>query len=493
MPAFRSSPLLGCLAALAAGVLTTLSAAPFMLWWLAPVAAGLLYAGLPALSPRQAAWRGWCYGLGLFGTGVSWVYVSIHDYGYTGVPLAVFLTTLFVATLALFFAVTLWLYRRLAGPRFAVLTFAGAWVLGEALRTWLFTGFPWLLLGSGQVDSPLAPWAPVGGVYLLSLITALSGALGVELLRRRWWAALPLAGLWLIPLALPLQWTHPAGDPVRVALLQGNLSQLIKWTPEGQRTAIDTYRRLTRELGDTPLDLVIWPEAALPMFEDQARPVLERAQASLPDDTQLLTGILQRDEQGNFYNSVVGLNGVQGEYRKHHLVPFGEYLPLESLLRGAIAFFDLPMPAMTPGPDGQQPMVAAGTRIGNAICYEIIYADLVAKQARHANVLLTLSNDTWFGDSLGPQQHLQMARLRALENGRYVVRATSNGVTAIVDPQGRVTGRLPQFEAATLVGEYVPMEGLTPFTRTGSWPIWLLAALMVLPGIRLSAAVSRKP
>ncbi|OBX34044.1 apolipoprotein N-acyltransferase [Halomonas elongata] len=125
-----------------------------MLWWLAPVAAGLLYAGLPALSPRQAAWRGWCYGLGLFGTGVSWVYVSIHDYGYTGVPLAVFLTTLFVATLALFFAVTLWLYRRLAGPRFAVLTFAGAWVLGEALRTWLFTGFPWLLLGSGQVDSP---------------------------------------------------------------------------------------------------------------------------------------------------------------------------------------------------------------------------------------------------------------------------------------------------------------------------------------------------
>ncbi len=140
---------------------------------------------------------------------------------------------------------------------------------------------------------------------------------------------------------------------------------------------------------------------------------------------------------------------------------------------------------MTPGPDGQAPMVAAGTRIGNAICYEIIYADLVARQARQSDVLLTLSNDTWFGDSLGPQQHLQMARLRALENGRYVVRATSNGVTAIIDPQGSVTGRLPQFEAATLVGEYTPMEGLTPFTRTGSWPIWLLAALMVLPGLRL--------
>ncbi|MDT8895347.1 apolipoprotein N-acyltransferase [Halomonas sp. I1] len=484
MPAFRSRSLIGCLAAVAAGVLTTLSAAPFMLWWLAPVAAGLLYAGLPALSPRQAAWRGWSYGLGLFGTGTSWVYVSIHDYGYTGVPLAVALTALFVVALALFFAVTLWLYRRLAGPRFAVLTFAGAWVLGEALRTWLFTGFPWLLLGSGQVDSPLASWAPVGGVYLLSLIAALSGALGVELLRRRWWAALPLASLWLVPLALPQQWTQPAGEPVRVALLQGNLSQLIKWTPEGQRTAIDTYRHLTEALDDTPLDLVIWPEAALPMFEDQARPVLDSAQASLSPETQLLTGILQRDGEGNFYNSVIGLNGVQGEYRKRHLVPFGEYLPLESLLRGAIAFFDLPMPAMTPGPDGQAPMVAAGTRIGNAICYEIIYADLVANQARHAEVLLTLSNDTWFGDSLGPQQHLQMARLRALENGRYVVRATSNGVTAIIDPRGRTTDRLPQFEAATLIGEYTPMEGLTPFTRTGSWPVWLLAALLVLPGLR---------
>lgn len=133
---------LGPLAAIAAGVLTTLSAAPFHLWWLAPVAAGLLYAGLPSLSARQAAWRGWCYGLGLFGAGASWVYVSIHDYGYTGVPLALALTALFVAALSLFFAVTLGLYRRLCGPRLSVLTFAGAWVLGEALRTWLFTGFP---------------------------------------------------------------------------------------------------------------------------------------------------------------------------------------------------------------------------------------------------------------------------------------------------------------------------------------------------------------
>ncbi|QFT85929.1 Apolipoprotein N-acyltransferase [Halomonas sp. THAF12] len=472
---------LGPLAAIAAGVLTTLSAAPFHLWWLAPVAAGLLYAGLPSLSARQAAWRGWCYGLGLFGAGASWVYVSIHDYGYTGVPLALALTALFVAALSLFFAVTLGLYRRLCGPRLSVLTFAGAWVLGEALRTWLFTGFPWLLLGSGQVDSPLAPWAPVGGVYWLSLIVALSGALGVSLLRRRWWAALPLAMLWLVPLALPTQWTTPAGEPLRVALLQGNLPQLIKWTPEGQRQAANTYLSLTAELDEAP-DLVIWPEAALPMFADQARPILERAQTLLPPQSTLLTGILTR-EDGRYYNGV--LDVADGEtYLKRHLVPFGEYLPLEPLLRGAIAFFDLPMPAMTPGPAHQAPLDAAGTRIGNAICYEIIYADLVARQARHSNVILTVSNDTWFGASIGPLQHLQMARLRALENGRPVIRATSNGVTALIDDRGRVIDRAPQFEVATLTGEVSPMQGLTPFARLGSWPVWLLGALLVLPGLR---------
>ncbi|MBB3184782.1 apolipoprotein N-acyltransferase [Halomonas fontilapidosi] len=480
----RLTATLGCLAALLAGGLTTLSAAPFSLWWLGPVAAGLVYVGLPALTPAQAALRGWCYGLGLFGSGASWVYVSIHDYGYTGVPLALFLTALFVAGLALFFAATLWLYRRLCGSHLAALSFAGAWVLGEWLRTWLFTGFPWLLLGTAQIDSPLAPWAPVGGVYLLSLITALTGSLGVELLRRRWWAAAPIALLWLVPQLLPAQWTLPAGEPVRVALLQGNLPQLIKWTPEGQRRAVDTYLSMTRTL-EAEVDLVVWPEAALPMFEDQAAPYLDRARASLPAGTELLTGILQRDDSGLYFNSVVGRGDVNGEYRKAHLVPFGEYLPLESLLRGAIAFFDLPAPTMTPGPANQSPIRAGELVLGNAICYEIIYADLVASRAREADALLTVSNDTWFGASIGPLQHLQMARLRALENGRPVVRATSNGVTALIDPRGRITARAPQFETTVLTGEITPMKGLTPFTRTGSWPSWLLAALLVVPGLHL--------
>lgn len=484
MSELRLTPALGYLAALIAGGLTTLTASPFALWWLGPVAAGLMYLGIHALTPTQAAIKGWWYGVGLFGTGTTWVYVSIHDYGYTGMPLAIFLTVLFVVTLALFFAVTFWLYRRLTGPHLAALSFAGAWVLGEVLRTYAFTGFPWLLLGNAHVDSPLAPWAPIGGVYALSLITALTGTLGVELLRRRWLAVIPIAVLWLMPLALPSLWTTPTDDAKRVALLQGNLPQLIKWTPEGQRTAANTYTRLTREQGDQ-LDLIIWPETALPMLDEEAIPVLERLQSTLSPDTALLTGIVQRDDQGRFFNSVIGVGNVEGEYRKEHLVPFGEYLPLEGLLRGMIDFFDLPMSSFSSGTSDQDPIRAAGLTIGSAICYEIVYPNLVAERARDADMLLTVSNDTWFGESIGPLQHLQMARLRALENGRYLLRATNNGVTTIIDPRGRIIDLAPQFETSSIQAEVSAMQGHTPFTRTGSWPSWLLAALMVLPGVRL--------
>ncbi|MEO1855257.1 MULTISPECIES: apolipoprotein N-acyltransferase [Chromohalobacter] len=476
-------PWMGYLVALAAGALTTLTFAPFSLWWIGPIAVAMVFYGLHDLTTGQAALRGWSYGVGLFGAGTSWIYVSIHDYGYTGVPLAVFLTALFVVTLALFYAVIFGVYRRFTSPRWAMLTFAGAWVLGEALRTWAFTGFPWLLLGSAHVASPLAPWAPVGGVYLLSLFVALSGTLLVALCRKRYWALAPLAAIWVIPMLLPAQWTTPQGEPKRVALLQGNLPQLTKWSAEGQRAAANTYSTLTRAQPEGT-DLIVWPETALPMFAAQARPVLERVQATLPPDTALLTGIVQREANGDYYNSVIGVGASEGSYRKEHLVPFGEYLPLEGLLRGIIAFFNLPMSSFTAGDADQAPIEAAGMQLGSAICYEIIYADLVANRARDANVLLTVSNDTWFGDSIGPLQHLQMAQLRALENGRYVLRATSNGVTAIIDAQGRITQRAPRFETTSVNGEVQPMQGLTPFTRTGSWPAWGLALLLLVPGLR---------
>ena len=239
---FSPSPGLQLVAAAVAGGLTTLTASPFELWWFGPIAAALVYWGTHSLSASQAAFKGLCYGLALFASGASWVYVSIHDYGNTGPLLAGLLTGLFVLVLALFFAATLWAYRRLTSPRLSLLSFAGIWVLGEVLRSYLFTGFPWLLLGTGAVDSPLAPWAPIGGVYLLSLLVAFSGTLLIALItQRRWWAVLPLAAIWLVPAVLPNQWTTPSANPMQVAMVQGNLPQLIKWTAEGQRSAVATY------------------------------------------------------------------------------------------------------------------------------------------------------------------------------------------------------------------------------------------------------------
>ncbi|WP_456267712.1 apolipoprotein N-acyltransferase [Kushneria sp. AK178] len=472
----------GSLLALLAGGLTTLTFAPFDLWGLGPVALAAFYIALQHINLRRALWRGWLFGVGLFGSGASWVYVSIHDYGNTGGPLAIVLTVLFILAMALFVVLPALLYRLCAASRLDMVAFAGAWTLSEAFRSWAFTGFPWLFLGSAHVSSPLAGLAPLGGVYLVSLVVALSGALlGGMLLSRRWWLAAPLAALWLVPLILPTQWARPAGEDVTVSLVQGDLAQLSKWTPDGQRDAVNTYFRLTRQHG-LDSDIVIWPETALPMLEQQAMPFLQRVQSTLPADSTLMTGIMQRDQNATFYNSMISLGDRPGEYRKAHLVPFGEYLPLEPLLGGLLRIFNIPMGNIGAGGDDQPPLQSHGLRLGVAICYEIVYPDLVRQRAENANALVTISNDTWFGHSIGPLQHMQMAQLRALENNRYVIRATNNGMTAIVAPDGQITGQAPRFEPAVLNGAVRPMEGLTPFTRTGSWPALFLALLMLLGG-----------
>ncbi|OHV12317.1 apolipoprotein N-acyltransferase [Kushneria phosphatilytica] len=474
-------PWLGHLAALLAGALTTLTFAPFSQWWIGLITMAVLFGVLGGCGVRRGALRGWLFGVGLFGTGTSWVYVSIHDYGYTSIPVALLLTGLFVVTLALFQAATFALYRLISPSRLDPLSFAGMYTLGEAFRSWAFTGFPWLYLGSAHVESPLASLAPLGGVYLISLFVALSGALIWQLvLKRCWWWIPALAALWMIPMLLPRLWVSPEGNPITVALVQGDQPQLEKWTRDGQRNAANTYAGLTRQITDDPR-LVIWPETALPLFADQAMPFLESVQATLPANSTLVTGILQR-KQDRYYNSVMALNQPGEAYRKAHLVPFGEYLPLSGLLRGIVGFFDLPMSNMSAGDAAQPPLQVGPLRLGVAICYEIVYPDLVRQRAENANVLLTVSNDAWFGHSIGPLQHMQMAQLRALENNRYLLRGTNNGMTAIVGPDGRVTAQAPRFTPAVLEGSIRPIRGETPFTHTGSWPTLVGALLLAVAG-----------
>ncbi|MBM7061411.1 apolipoprotein N-acyltransferase [Pseudomonas sp. UL073] len=482
----------GNLLALAAGALTTLALAPFALWPLALLSLAVFYGGLRALTPKQALWRGWCYGFGLFLAGTGWIYVSIHDYGAASAPLAAFLTLGFCAGVAFFFALPAWLWarwlRRNEAPLADALAFAALWLTQEAFRGWFLTGFPWLYSGYSQLDGPLAGLAPLGGVWLVSFVLALSAALLVNFWRLRsrpLFAALGLvllAGPWLVGLALKGHaWTVPAGAPLSVAAIQGNVAQQLKWDPAQLEAQLQLYRELSFSAQRS--DLLIWPETAVPVLKEFAEGYLS-VMGRFANDRQaaLITGvpIRQLGPQGEkrYYNGITVTGQGQGTYLKQKLVPFGEYVPLQDVLRGLIAFFDLPMSDFARGPAEQPLLQAKGYAIAPYICYEVVYPEFAASLAAQSQLLLTVSNDTWFGTSIGPLQHLQMAQMRALEAGRWMIRATNNGVTALIDPFGRITTSIPQFQQGVLYGEVVPMQQLTPYLQWRAWPMVILCVLL---------------
>ncbi len=484
----------GHLIALGAGALTPLALAPFAIWPLALLSIALFYLGLRELTPRQAALRGWCYGVALYLAGSGWIYVSIHDYGAASPLLAGGLTLAFCAAVALFFALPAWLWARyLRRPRPGVaeaLAFAALWLAQEAFRGWFLTGFPWLYAGYSQLDGPLRGLAPLGGVWLLSFVLALTAALLCNLLQlRRQHLALAsglslLLGPWLLAQALNEHaWTHAKGEPLRVAAIQGNVEQNLKWDPDALEAQLALYRDMT--LASPPAELIVWPETAVPVLKEYAEGYLA-VMARIASDRQaaLLTGVPLRQVNAagerRFYNAITVLGEGQGTYLKQKLVPFGEYVPLQDLLRGLIAFFDLPMSDFARGPAQQPLLQAKGLRLASYICYEAVYPEFAAELARDSDLLLTISNDTWFGRSIGPVQHLQMAQMRALEAGRWMIRATNNGISVLIDPQGRIQSRIPPFEAAILYGEVQAMQGHTPYLRFGSLPLAILAALILL-------------
>ena len=486
------------LLALPAGACATLALAPFSLWPFALLSPALLWWLLRGQTARQACTRGWLYGLGFFGAGVSWVYVSIHQYGGAPVLLAGGLTFGFCAALALLFALQAWLGARFfTHPRHGWLGFIALWWLFEWLRSWLLTGFPWLYLGYAFTDTPLRALAPVTGVWGLSLLALLLGVGSVEALkRRRLWPLLPGSALLLLALLLPGQWTRPAGPALHTALIQPNVPQLIKWQPAQRQQIIDQLLSLSAPHLDA--DLIVWPENAIPALYSQVAGRLSGLNALLEQEqSTLIAGLPTRQPdltdpaRSLFHNSLLVLGHDSGIYHKRRLVPFGEYVPLERWLRGLIRFFDLPMSAFSLPQQPQQPLQVQGQILAPAICYEIAYPELVRRSSAPAALILTVSNDTWFGRSIGPDQHLQMARMRALENGRWVIRGTNNGITALIDPQGEIRVQAPVDEVAVVTGDPIPMQGQTPYQRWGIWPLLgadLLLLLALLVGTRRTAS-----
>ncbi|WP_197722853.1 apolipoprotein N-acyltransferase [Sulfurivermis fontis] len=472
-----------------------LAFAPFGWFPLAVLSPALLFFSLYALSPRTALRRGFLFGLGLFGVGVSWVYVAIADFSDSGAVTAVILTALFVAALAaypaLFAYVAARWWRRGALPLalWYLAALPALWMGFEWLRGWLFTGFTWLQLGYSQTQSPLAGLAPLFGVYGVGLVLAVSAGALAWLLHsgRRAWPGVALAMcLWLAGWgAQQIEWTRPVGEPLRMALIQDNLPQATKWDPAQFNARLELYARLTLEnLG--AVDAVIWPENAVTVFYHELKDDYFDwlAAQARGQGTDIVVGVpVKRRDAPGYYTSLMVLGAQEAAYHKHHLVPFGEFVPLEGLLRGLISFFDLPMSGFSSGPAAQPPLPVAGQRAAMSICYEDAFGEELLHNFPAATLLINGSNNAWYGDSLAPHQHLEIARMRAVESGRPLVRATTTGISALVDHRGRLLAIAPQFVEYVLRGSVQPMQGMTPYARWGNWPVLLL--LLLLAGVNI--------
>ena len=473
-----------------AGAALPLAFAPFGLY---PVAfaslAALFLAWRGCRTPRRAFLSGWLFGIGAFGAGLSWVYES---FGFAQVPgaLAFVLTVGLVACLALYPAVLGWIVARVAPKGDAarlLAVYPAAWTLWEVLRGWAFTGFPWLQAGYSQIDGPAAGWLPVIGVHGAgALVAIVAGALAWALVGRNRGTLAVLgaaAVLWGSGAAFArIDWVQPAGTPLAVAIVQGNVAQDLKWRPEMRAPTLERYATLTREHFDA--DLVVWPESAVPGFLDTQKEFVRGMLAEAVErGSAVLAGVpIRKDPDGPYLNGVVMLGPDPGVYHKRRLVPFGEYLPFGPLLQPVLEALGIRIADFSPGPREQVRLRLGPYPLGVSICYEIAFGAAVRLDLPEAALLVTVSNDAWFGDSIGPHQHLEIARVRAAETGRWLVRATNTGLSAVVSSRGEVRARLPQFEIAAGTFEIVPMRGETPYVRIGDAPIVAVLALWFAAG-----------
>lgn len=483
----RCGPGLRRLLAAIAGAGGVFAFAPFEFSPVAFVSVGALVLLLGCETrARSGAWIGFAWGLGAFLAGVSWLYVALNRYGGVPAPLAALAITLLCAYMALFPAAVAAVFVRLrcgGSVRMAVL-FGGLWVLGEVLRGGLFTGFPWLAIGYSQTPpSPLAGYLPLIGVYGMGgLIAAGATLLVLTPWRDKNVRRLPLALMLIVVaggyLAGKTAWTMPHGAPLTVALAQTNIEQDLKWRPELLAEWLDINEQMA---GVEQADLVVLPETALPLlFERLPRGyVAKLAQRARSRNADLILGVFERDNAGRVYNTAISVGAAPTQrYAKQHLVPFGEYSP--PLFGWFYKMADIPMSDQSPGGANQPLLMLGGQRIAVNICYEDLFGRELIRSLPNATLMLNMSNLAWYGQSFAQPQHLQVARVRALETGRPMLRATNTGMTALVQPDGRVAAVLPQFERGVLQVEVQGYQGMTPYARWGDWAALLLALVSIL-------------
>ncbi len=481
LPADR--PRLSRLVAFMLGSAMSLGFAPFGWSLLLPLLLLPLLYICKMVSPRDAGGHAFWFGLGMFLAGTYWIYISVHVFGDAAPWIAFLLMIGLAVIMATFLWIAGWLISRLSqGEAWQMLLVApAAWVFVEWMRGWFLTGFPWLALGYAQIDGLFAGWAPVLGVYGVSFMVVISttavlvaltstGTLRIVAVAA---VALPWlsGGLLLLP-----DWTEPLGNPVRASIAQAGVSQDKKWDRDQLRPIMEFYRRSTLSVPES--EIIVWPEVAIPALDDQVGGYINLIKSDLRNSNRsVVFGILERsfehNPDGNIYNSVFILSdGEQQSYRKRHLVPFGEYFPVPPAVRQWMKMQNLPHSDLTAGEAVQPLLVAAnGAKLAAAICYEDAYGAEQLYAFPEANLLINVSNDAWFGDSIAPHQHLEIARMRALEVGRDAIRSTNTGISAFIDADGVLLQVGKQFEQELMTADVQPRRGMTPYASLGNLPI----------------------
>lgn len=489
--------------ALLLGIALTFAFAPYEIFPIALIApAILLYLWLSA-TPKQAFLLGFFFGLGFFGIGVYWVYISVHVFGDVPALFAFIITSSFIAYIAVFPALSGYFLNRY----FPINTFAkrcyafpAIWVFSEWFRSLLFTGFPWLILGYSQTNSALKGYAPIFSVYGVSLAALITSGLLVNAFyyfkraayRDMYVSLLVAATIWIAAALLThIPWTQKNGEPIPVSLVQGGIPQTIKWVPEYLQLSFDRYESLTEPLWGKS-KLIIWPEGAIPTtLQNAGTFVADMDAKAKATHSHLVLGIpIQSPESENYYNAVISLGDQVQIYRKRHLVPFGEYVPFTNLISPILNFMSLPTFAAIPGYPSQAPLMIDNIKVLTSICYEIAFPELMHTNDKNIGMLITVTNDAWFGKSAAQAQHLQMAAMRAIELSRPVLLVSNDGITAIIGPTGNIEAAAPPYQYFVLNGTVQPTIGLTPWMRNGMDPLLVLMLIFLFLTKRLDKKVN---
>lgn len=468
------------------GAIAVLGFAPYYIFPTTLLAiTGFCYLWHQTNSANAAFWLGFQFGLGLFILGIYWIYISLHDFG--GMPwwFAGFCTFCLCAFMALFSGLVAWLAKKLGSPLFTLPVF---WGLSDWVRSWIFTGFPWLSIGYSQVPySPLAGYLPVIGVYGVSVITVFMAGLIAfwftkPSLTFKRYSIITIVLIIVVGNVLKIvPWTMPIGKQISVALMQGNIPQEVKWSPEN---ALNTIKQYLAMIQSSKAELTVLPETALPVIASQLDQKVKDAITAQGKQNRgnVIVGMVEYNEATEaYFNSAFsyGSNPTQS-YSKNHLVPFGEFIPLKQVFGWIYRdWLNMPLSDLSRGGTQQKPMQLSNQKVAVNICYEDVFGEEIIRQLPEATLLVNISNDAWYGKSFAADQHMQFSQARALETGRMMLRATNTGATAIIDQQGYVLAHAPHDEETMLTGNAQGYTGTTPYVRFGNWPFILFCFAVI--------------